>query len=98
MIPEIITACLLVGWLVLLRVTYINGIISDWNYNLSILINHYRLNKHHSHAMLNYYEKRILKPYKYYHKLRVWNTRVIIRDPFLIDEVQMIINQRFSKT
>lgn len=97
MTPVLFTVACLIGWLVLLRVTYINGLISDWNYNLSILINHYKVNKHHSHVMLNYYEKRILKPYKYYHKLNIWTMNKIIRDPFLVDEVQMIINNRYSK-
>lgn len=96
--PVILSGCLFIGWLLLLRVTYINGLISDWNYNLSILIKYHKDNNQFTPEWLIYYEKRIIKPYKYYFNLKVWNIKQIIRDPFMIDAVQKIINQRYSKS
>jgi len=95
MIPVILFSIMLLIVFVVLRVQWINCLVDDWNHNLSILIERYECNANQNNNTLAYYKKSILKPKEYYHKLHVWSINNIINDPFLLDDVQRIIQTRY---
>ncbi len=91
----IIFFTLTVLWLIVLRITYLTGLFADWNFYLDIYIvqtkNKPKANINH----INWMEKQRLKPYKYWWRLDIWSIKQIIKDPFLIDDIEKLIQGKY---
>lgn len=86
-------------WFVFMRVMYIHGMLSDFNYKLDIYIEEVgKMNIPNKEGYLDWLEKQYLKSWKYYHRLDLWTIDHIVNDPLLIYDVNYHFARRNSKS
>lgn len=79
------------------RVTYINGLLNDWNSQLNIYIDKLKHNPAVSTQALVYLKKYKLNKWKYYWRIDVWEIKDMINDPFLIQEIHSQIQNKYQR-
>ena len=79
------------------RVTYINGLLNDWNSQLNIYIDKLKHNPAISTQAISYFKKYKIKKWKYYWRIDVWEIKDMINDPFLIQEIHSQIQNKYQK-
>ena len=89
----IITLILLL--LTMWRITFINGLLSDWNNQLDIYINKLEIKFGSDYRDIKYFKRFRLKPYRYWFRLDCWEIKDVISDPFLIDDIQSQIQSKY---
>jgi len=90
----ILMLIMLVTLFIILRISWINLMIDDWNYNLNLYLE-YQTNKSEiPESIIKYYKSCFFKPRKYYLRFKYWNINSILRDPLLMYDIQKFMRNR----
>jgi hypothetical protein len=72
----------------IVRIAYINGIVSQWNYQLAIYIERLKHNPAVRENYIDWIKKQKINRWKYYLRLNAWSINDMINDPFLKQEIE----------
>lgn len=81
---------------IFLRVTYIRGLIDDWNNNLNIYLRKLETTPiYYRERSVEYVQSRFLNPWYYWYRLDCWTIERIIVDDYLIKDVKNVAQDRY---